>query len=439
MLGSPILDLAIGMAFIYLLLSLIASVVQEIIASITQARAANLERGLHSLFSGDPLQLTEDGKPGKLFVQALYEHGLVRGLYQDPHHDFKGKEPPRPTRMEKFQLAFRRALRSFLNVTPPGYVAKPNDLLLPAYIPARTFALALTDLLNDNKGHWDSLQNIEAHLLELKRRNQTGMETAKADPQAHAAASLADKAAAYENKAVEALYALLLDAGGKADKFQANLENWYNDSMDRASGWYKRYTQKILLCLGLVIAIAFNVDSIHVARTLWFDHDARVGLANAADTYIKNHPDFASTSPYPAATLQTKSAPAKTPTPKPDANGESTADGAAQTSDASAEGKDFDALRMKQGLEDTVNTFNTVSQNSMLPIGWRRTSNTVPAPGAHWYEDIGRWILMFLGWCITAAALSLGAPFWFDMLNKIMVVRNTVKPSEKSPNEASKS
>ena len=51
------------------------------------------------------------------------------------------------------------------------------------------------------------------------------------------------------------------------------------------------------------------------------------------------------------------------------------------------------------------------------------------------------WYLLYLhalGWLITAAAISLGAPFWFDTLNRFMVVRSTVKPKEKSPDEGSK-
>jgi len=54
----------------------------------------------------------------------------------------------------------------------------------------------------------------------------------------------------------------------------------------------------------------------------------------------------------------------------------------------------------------------------------------------------GNWYLQirvhFLGWLLTALAVSLGAPFWFDLLNKFIVVRSTVKPKEKSPDEASK-
>ena len=44
----------------------------------------------------------------------------------------------------------------------------------------------------------------------------------------------------------------------------------------------------------------------------------------------------------------------------------------------------------------------------------------------------------FFGWLLTALALSLGAPFWFDLLNKFIVVRSTVKPKEKSQEDKSK-
>ena len=45
--------------------------------------------------------------------------------------------------------------------------------------------------------------------------------------------------------------------------------------------------------------------------------------------------------------------------------------------------------------------------------------------------------VMLIGWLITAFAATLGAPFWFDTLNKIMVIRSTVKPTEKSLPEGS--
>jgi hypothetical protein len=61
-----------------------------------------------------------------------------------------------------------------------------------------------------------------------------------------------------------------------------------------------------------------------------------------------------------------------------------------------------------------------------LPLGWSRS------------RPVGlEWLTTLLGWGVTALAVSLGAPFWFDLLNKFMVIRSTVKPKEKSPEEGS--
>ena len=70
-----------------------------------------------------------------------------------------------------------------------------------------------------------------------------------------------------------------------------------------------------------------------------------------------------------------------------------------------------------------------------IPIGWsadafETNSRGIPLPSG--------WPLKIIGWLITAFAACLGAPFWFDALNKLMVVRSTVKPQEKSRDERSK-
>ena len=86
---------------------------------------------------------------------------------------------------------------------------------------------------------------------------------------------------------------------------------------------------------------------------------------------------------------------------------------------------------MKQSLEN----LNTQLSELQLTIGWPPT-NSSGDPRA-FPRDSSVWFRIF-GWFFTAAALSLGAPFWFDLLNKFMVVRSTVKPKEKSQDEASK-
>jgi hypothetical protein len=81
-------------------------------------------------------------------------------------------------------------------------------------------------------------------------------------------------------------------------------------------------------------------------------------------------------------------------------------------------------------------------QSLGLPMGWDSSDDIQQQwPGWHWKGPGGWWNQLYwhwLGWLLTALAISLGAPFWFDMLNKLIVVRSTVKPKEKSQDEPSK-
>src|ERR1700758_3120977 len=127
MFGSFILDVAVGMVFIYLLLSLVASGINEILASIVQSRAANLVRGLRSLLSGDSIEA------GALtLVDNIYDHGLVRGLYPDPLKDLNDDSPL------GWSVKLRLWLQQRVGIAPSKPIAGiKNQLLLPSYIPAR--------------------------------------------------------------------------------------------------------------------------------------------------------------------------------------------------------------------------------------------------------------------------------------------------------------
>ncbi len=429
MFGSVVLDVAIGMIFVFLLMSLIASVIQEMLATFMQLRPANLLRGVNSLFSGDSLW-------GEDLVDSLYNHGLMRGLFADPKKDLPQQTPAgvggnagagnagggnagggeaaaqpqagtgvaQSQRKLTFAERFtdqRIWLREKIGIVSERKVQGVSDqMLLPAYIPSRTFALVMIDILNKNK--------------------VTGKEMMRSITDA-----LAEHHWLYrENKAGQALYTLALDAKEDVDEFQKNLENWYNDSMDRASGWYKRYTQNVLFFIGLLLALFFNVSSVRVAQTLWFDRDARQAMASAADVYVKNHPDVATT----AAANGDKGAAA---------NGDKTA-----SSEADLETK----------LKESTQAFDSVTSSALLPVGWKHSFGDYLASirdtllnfhwTSAWWTPVGdrieHAIVVLFGWIVTACAISLGAPFWFDMLNKIMVVRSTIKPREKSQTEKSK-
>lgn len=345
MLGSPILDVAIGMAFIYLLLSLIASAVQELLSSLVETRSANLYNGIRSLLSGDTH-----------LVKLLYSHGLIAGLYKNPNEDFAGLG-------RSWCSHLRTALQPIIGIRrlAPSAADEPTSdpLLLPAYIPARTFALALMDILNQSKTGGSGIMRSIGETL---------------------------RSSAAEGRAYTAIEALALRAGDDPEAFQTYLEDWYNDAMDRVSGWYKKHVQNILLVVAIVLSVTFNVDSIRLGRTLWVEPTLRQALTTTATVYVQHPP------------------PSAIPTGDP--------------------GKDLNA---------TVDAFNQVSGNLNLPVGWHHTFPQYWSTLGHPSWDLLRSLLQALvGWIITAAALSFGAPFWFDTLNRFMIVRGTIKPREKS-------
>lgn len=380
MLGSVVLDVAIGMAFVYLLLSLIASVVQELLSTFMQLRAANLERALRSLFSGDSIG------EGMDLVERIYDHGLVRGLYRDPARDLKGANAV-TYQTDRLRFFLRRKIGIMVE-KPIDPAVVSNPLLLPNYIPTSVFSQALIDVLNkENLSGSDAMESITRTFRDHHW-------------------NFAD------NKATQALYALALRADGKLSRYQQELEDWYNSAMDRASGWYKRYTQRVLLVIGLVLACVFNVNSIRVGSTLWSDREIRQGMVDAASEYSNAHPQ--------------------------EPGGGSVAQG------------QFDPAKMKDRLDQTVTNFRQVADSHMLPLGWSQYRSArehwqdfradFPGASKHALSLLvsGRFWELIFGWCVTAAAISLGAPFWFDTLNRFMVVRGTVKPTEKSKPEESK-
>jgi hypothetical protein len=176
----------------------------------------------------------------------------------------------------------------------------------------------------------------------------------------------------------DALQAFERVAGQDVAQLQRHLEEWYNTAMDRVSGWYKRRSQWIVLALGLLASVAVNADCIAIAKRLSTDSNLRQSVEHMAESAAKTNP--ANDTRTPIARIK-------------------------------------DDLASLDGIG--------------LPLA---RDYSLKDPRALWMATRAHWA----GWLITALAVSLGAPFWFDILNKIMVVRSTVKPSEKSGDEASK-
>lgn len=336
MFNSTTLEVAIGMAFIYLLLSLFCTAFNEAIASILGSRAKNLEKGIESLFTGG--LKSAEGKdamgavvPAVTLTEAIYDHGLVQSLY-----------------------------RSIASEQATGLLSRLGTHL-PSYIPSRTFSSALLDVLfpQTTATIGGNANNLAGMLAELEKLP--------------------------DSKAKQAICTLVKQAGGDMAATRCAIEEWFDDGMDRAAGWYKRKTQFVLFAIGLALAVGLNVDSIAIGRTLWISPALRSYSVAAAEQYARNQ-------------------------------GEITG-----------------------GAADYLHQLDSLS----LPIGWNPAKypwmkTQIEKPTSSQEFSRLSLIVVLAGWFLTAIAMTLGAPFWFDMLNQIMVIRSTVKPQEKSDTEASK-
>ncbi|MFP5392396.1 MAG: hypothetical protein ACLGI6_12780 [Gammaproteobacteria bacterium] len=74
-------------------------------------------------------------------------------------------------------------------------------------------------------------------------------------------------------------------AAGDAAAFEAAVTNWFNAAMERVSGAYKRKAMVISLLLSLLLAVLFNIDSIHLFRALW-QHPALAAHISAAPSSV---------------------------------------------------------------------------------------------------------------------------------------------------------
>lgn len=363
MFGSEMLDVVIGIIFVFLTLSLVCSAVNEIIEAWLNKRADYLERGIKEL-------LTDESGSG--YASEIYKHPLIAGLFRGEYtNEIKGWRKRIPPRLLGIlhELGFKKTY-------------------LPSYIPAQNFALALLDIIQNPAAVEPPLPGYDA-----------------ADPKART------------KRAVEIL---IKAAGDNPAKARENIENWYNSSMDRVSGWYKRRTQVIILALGLFVTIVVNADAIAISNGLSRDKALRSSLLTAAQEYAKADASGmkSETAPSPSASPGAKSSPTPAPvtTPVP-----------SQEANAPASCKEN-----KNAPKCKLDTEMQRLESLGLPIGWDwNDSRLVP-------KTFGGVLLKLAGWLITAFAITLGAPFWFDLLNMFMVVRSTVKPKEKSPEEPAK-
>jgi hypothetical protein len=269
----------IGLIFVYLLLAIICTTMNEWIAGIFKMRAGTLKHAIVQLL--DQQGGTQDAADRNWFLQQFYAHPLIVGM------------------------------------------SGPKTGELPAYLSARAFATAVMDIATPQKPGvitFAGINNLPAGDVKTT------------------------------------LLAVIQTSNNNLQQAQKNIEAWFNDTMDRVSGWYKRTTQIWTVVIAAVLVLCANADTLQIARTLWTDPTLRAELVE-----------------------QAKGRSAQTP-----------------------------SAANQPATQDELDELGQV-------VGWSHQS--VPASPGKWADHI-------LGWLLSIVAVSLGAPFWFDLLNKFMRIRN---------------
>ncbi len=237
------IDVAIGVAFLYLLLTFGASAVVEIWSTARNWRALMLHDAIRNMLMQGSL----------VTVDNIYSNPLVLALCRNN------------AAASPVDLLERYGWRPSKGGTPPSY------------IPATTFSAAILDTLLNKAGSAVDLSPdgaIEAIRGLLKARNECPSCT-----EAH-----------HEDALQSILKTTLATQGASIQAVRFALEKWFTDTMDRTSGWYKRRTQSCLLVIGLVMAFCCNLNTIAVARWLWQGDAARQQAIAAASDYVKSNP-----------------------------------------------------------------------------------------------------------------------------------------------------
>lgn len=320
MFDSAVLEVTIGVLVVFLLVSTVCTAIREGIESWLKTRAAYLEAGIRELLAD---------LDGKGVASAFFNHPLIYSL-------FSGQYRPGARSRSAFESGGK----------------------LPSYISGRSFAMALMDI--------------------VARGPTTDATNASPDLPPVTLDSIRQNVGKLENPQLQRVLLLAIDsAEGDIDRARQNLHRWFDDGMERVSGWYKRSTQKVIFLIAFVVVGLLNINTITIAQYLYQNDFARAQLVATAE--------------------------------------EIHGSGQAPQNDTAKE----TLLKLE------------------LPLGWNQGYGApVAKPWCDPKVEFDFWndiVGTFAGLLITILAAMLGAPFWFDVLSRVMTVRSTFKPPSPSP------
>lgn len=358
LLGSTMLEVVIGLVFVFILFSVICSALNEWTAGILKLRANTLRVGIQNLLN-DPA--------GEHLAKQFFNHPLFKGLTLGQKQSFPSYIPARtfarilidivsPAGAEQRDLTqMYRRIRDVV-----AQLSGTDDELGKALLILIDEAGVNPQRIEDTAKALQQLEKTRLDLLDFV--HGAGNEIAQIEFAASTLEKIGELEASFKQAEEEATAALY--------QAQRNVEIYFDEAMNRLSGWYKRRVQVFIIGFALGISLLLNVDTIAIA------------------TSLVTNPALRATLVAEAANLTA------VPQPSPE------------------------ALARVEAILGRIDTLG-------IPIGW----SELP------HDAVG-WTLKVLGLLISTAAIAQGAPFWFDLLGKLINVRMAGKkpstPGEKT-------
>jgi hypothetical protein len=357
MFNSIALNVVIGLIFIFLLYSLLATVISEMIASVLGLRARTLKSAISRMLNDEKVQSFFKRFWNSLRIMKTPDNEIINGFYNSPEIKYLGGT---------------------------GLFSKPS------FIKASSFSKTLVDEL--------------AGPGKVTSERITAVLKASAHQAGHNGAGVTR--VPIDRESAEYVLTLWEEAEADVVRFKKLIEDWFNRTMEQASEWYKRKIQLVLLVLGFCMAWFFYADTFQIVKTLSKDKDAREQLVLLAEAYSKSNP----------------------------AGGEASLSEVKKKLDMDVANANAilglggwlpEQMQVVTDPNSLRKTYSSPVDPVCLPLRQRGlASGTLKFT----FGDKLTYLLLlayhhFFGFLLTAIAVSLGAPFWFDLLNKVMKLR----------------
>ncbi len=400
-----VLSVAIGISFIFMILSILNSWIQDYIATLYNLRANNLADIMQNLLEPGAVKLNGNKTANTAFKtndetdEALIAQMLWGGAKRLKKASKNNKNPSKIVKTldewgDSAKVAYQqrtvlepiaqmdrkkseRGVADLLDENPvrtlymhPVIYSLSKPRQLPDRLPTNEFTVALLDLLDDagrdgggkqNPSEKLTMANIKKGIAKLEKigrkegNNEGNTDTKKPGNKL-----------GYRLRSL--MYTAQINAKGKPagiEEFQKAVGEWFDDTVARGSVWYKRRMQRIGILCGFLLAIALNADTIGLSNALWHNAMLRDAVTQAAQT---------------------------------------SADQGQPTGE-----------QAQQQLEQMTNLG--------LPIGW--SFNVDPADLRAFPSTPGGWIAKVFGLLLTGFAISQGSQIWFDLMNRLLNLRSS--------------